>query len=301
MKKVTITSAILFLFAIAKCQSYIPLDISPGTYWTTHHYNCCINAGAPACISNQYSEVMYDTIISTLNYAKIKMGYIDNNGSSNCFGSNYIETHLLRQDTLNKKIYERLWTGSDTLIIDYTQQVGDTCNLYYLKYPKTFIVTSIDSIFINGIYHRRTNYGTNQFSLIEGVGTTLGITNISYDFENNTELTCKGHNGIVQFPDTSITTITCTPLINLGIRNNKLTHTNILIYPNPTNAALFVELKNSIELHVKLYDRIGNIIRQETTNTGKVEIDVRQIPSGFYFIHIEDEKHNVYNDKMIIQ
>jgi hypothetical protein len=38
-------------------QSYIPFEMSVGTYWRNSSYNCCFNAGAQACIAEHYSEV----------------------------------------------------------------------------------------------------------------------------------------------------------------------------------------------------------------------------------------------------
>lgn len=300
MKKITVLFPSLFICFLAFSQSYMPLDISPGTYWTTHHYNCCINSSAPACLSNHYSEVVSDTIINTQLYSKIRMGYIDNNGSSNCLGTNYIKIHYLRQDTLNKKIYERLLTGNDTLIIDYSQQVGDSCNLYYLNFPKSFIVTSIDSILINSVYHRRINYGSNQFSLIEGVGTTLGITDFAFDFENKTELTCKGHTGIVQYPDTTLSPFSCNPLINLGQSNINLNNGKLFIYPSPASSKLFVELNNSLISQINLYDQVGNLVQQLNANTNKLEMDLINIPKGLYFISVKNSSNDFFNRKLVI-
>lgn len=301
MKRIITTVTIIMICIIARSQSYIPLEISVGTYWTTHNYNCCVNASAPACISDHYSEVLSDTIIGTYTYSKIRIGYVNNNSSSNCLGLNNFKIHLLRQDTLGRKIYEYLSLGVDTLIIDYSQQIGDTCNLYYLHHPNPFTVTSIDSVLINGVYHRRINYGSTQFSLIEGVGTSLGITDLFYDSENTSELICKGKNGAVQYPDTSLNTISCNPVINLEIKNSYSRNTKLYVYPNPSNTIIYMQIENKAIHTIKLLDRIGNVIYEENNSSSKAQIDITRFQKGLYFIQIEDENQNIYNDKIIVQ
>lgn len=280
-------------------QNYIPFEMSVGTYWRNSSYNCCFNANSLACIAEHYSEVVSDTNIAGMKYYKIKKGYLSNNASGNCLGANYTVTHFLREDTLNKKVYERIWSGTDTVIMDFSQQIGDTCNLYYYNYANSFVVTSIDSILINSVYHKRINYGSNQFSLIEGIGSTLGITELWNDFENYTSLICKGKNGVTQYPDNILNLNSCNPVQNLGIRAMNEVENILEIYPNPSQSLVRCTLKNK-KIHVaKIYDLLGNLIVVERYDSPSVIIDISTYDNGIYFIVIDDEEQNLYFKKLI--
>jgi hypothetical protein len=280
-------------------QSYIPFEMSVGTYWRNSSYNCCFNAGAQACIAEHYSEVTKDTIIAGKTYHKIRKGYISNNGSANCMGSNYSVVHYLREDTLLKKIYERIWTGQDTVIMDFSQQIGDTCNLFYYNYASAFVVTGIDSILINGVYHKRIIYGGGQFSLIEGVGCTLGITELWNDFENSTELTCKGNNGLTQYPDTTSNPNSCIPVLNLGLQNIDKEQLMVSVFPNPSKSLITCSIQGKKIYSVKLFDLVGNVLLVKEFRTSAAIVDISHILNGIYGLTILDEDGNKYYEHIL--
>lgn len=300
MKHLTLVLLIISFSVSVFGQSYIPFEMSVGTYWRNYSYNCCFNAGAQACIAEHYSEVTKDTIIAGKTYHKIRKGYISNNGSANCMGSNYSVVHYLREDTLLKKIYERIWTGQDTVIMDFSQQVGDTCNLFYYNYAHSFIVTDIDSILINSVYHKRINYGGGQFSLIEGIGCTLGITELWNDFENETKLTCKGKGGINQYPDTISNPVSCSPVLNLGINNNEQ-QLKLSVFPNPTQSLISCSLQDKKIVYAEIYDLVGNLVLKEKYYNSFVVIDISKTLNGFYYLILRDVDGAYYYRKILKQ
>ena len=81
------------------------------------------------------------------------------------------------------------------------------------------------------------------------------------------------------------------------------------VYPNPVSDILNVEIDRQIVLEaqksgqnttgarrsnldptfdIRLYDMIGNQLRQTTTKGGKVQFNVSNLANGFYFLHIYD-------------
>ncbi len=272
--------------------------MSIGTYWRNSSYNCCFNVGAQACTAEHYSEVTNDTIIVGKTYYKIRKGYLTNNGSANCLGSNYSVVHYFREDTLTKKVYERISGSKDTVVMDFSQQVGDTCNLFYYNYAHSFIVTDIDSILINSVYHKRINYGGGQFSLIEGIGCTLGITELWNDFENSTQLTCKGNNSVTQYPDTILNPNYCIQVHNLGINTIQQEKLKLSVFPNPSQSIVTCFLQDKKIKFAKLYNLLGNVILERNYNSPVAEIDLSLYSRGVYGLVIFDELGNEYYRKL---
>ena len=279
-------------------QNYIPFEMSVGTYWRNSSYNCCFNGTAPSCTAEHYSEVISDTIMGNKKYCKIKKGYLSNNGSANCLSANYSVIHYLREDTLMRKVYEGSGTGQEALIMDFSQQVGDTCNLYFYNAAQYYIVTVIDSVLINNVYHKRINYGGGAFSLIEGVGCTLGITELWYDFENSTTLTCKGNNGVTQYPDTILNPNSCVPVHNLGINTIQPEQLRLDIFPNPSQSIVTCSLHQKKIVLVKLYNLVGIVLFEKKYNSTKVVMDISSFPKGVYGLAIFDEQGNGYYKKL---
>jgi len=73
------------------------------------------------------------------------------------------------------------------------------------------------------------------------------------------------------------------------------------IYPNPTDRLLYIDIdadaaqtmlpspinsKISLTFDVRLYDGMGNLLRQKKTKGGIVEFDVSNFRNGIYFIHV---------------
>jgi PKD repeat protein len=63
---------------------------------------------------------------------------------------------------------------------------------------------------------------------------------------------------------------------------------NLLIYPNPTNATLNIQLGNDLTINsLKIYDIFGKQIIEETENTNQV--DIRNLSNGIYIVEVESE------------
>ena len=85
--------------------------------------------------------------------------------------------------------------------------------------------------------------------------------------------------------------------------NKSSSNTGPKIYPNPVSDILFVEIsppadsKVQITYDIRLIDVQGNVQRQSFTKGGTVQFNVRNLPDGFYYIHIYNgisEKPEVY-------
>jgi hypothetical protein len=68
-------------------------------------------------------------------------------------------------------------------------------------------------------------------------------------------------------------------------------------YPNPVNDILNIEIDNQAakqqpnvinSYNIRLYDVLGNIRRQTTTQNSSIQFNVSNLPNGFYYLHIYD-------------
>ena len=64
----------------------------------------------------------------------------------------------------------------------------------------------------------------------------------------------------------------------------------IQIVPHP-QLALARNMRNAfgLQYNVRLYDREGNVVRQLTTEREQFQLDVSDLPDGYYYLHILDE------------
>lgn len=79
---------------------------------------------------------------------------------------------------------------------------------------------------------------------------------------------------------------------------------DILLYPNPTNDIVNIELDSKLsekEIIITLFDIQGKQISTKTIIGTKSEIDVSNLQSGFYTIQISDNSSVIANHKIIVQ
>ena len=88
-----------------------------------------------------------------------------------------------------------------------------------------------------------------------------------------------------------------TGFLDLEVANLRGTSQSSLVYPNPVNDVLTVEINvpNSVGISstatsydLRLYDSQGNLLRQQFTAGGTVQFNVSGLPEGIYYLHIFD-------------
>jgi hypothetical protein len=161
------------------------MPLQTGTVWTGSYW--FYNGMCGCTVFNNY-KIIGDSIVNNVSYKKI----ISENGDCSCNWSIPQNAGLVREDTIAKKVYFiPINSNSEVIIYDFTQNVGDTVNSF-LSCGNQLVIQSIDSISINGLYHKRFNIsdcgvGT---SFIEGVGNTQGFLQSTFSFEFGGILNC---------------------------------------------------------------------------------------------------------------
>ncbi len=64
---------------------------------------------------------------------------------------------------------------------------------------------------------------------------------------------------------------------------------NIYVYPNPNKGEFFIQFNSNKNRTFEVYNSIGKLVLQSSTNNSNVQIDLTNNPRGIYFVKISDE------------
>lgn len=218
------------------------------------------------------------------------------------------DTLYIRQDSNLKVVwlYDASVNG-DKVLYNFNLSVGDTLDttkVYFANMSSLKIITSIDSVLINGKYRKRYNYNTgcNLFptdtSMIEGIGALHGLIYPTSCFEayfylnafyqNNTLL--YGSSG-TPFPCYDFTT---------NISEN-ISKADISVFPNPTTDKIYFENLPNEKINLQITNIIGqNIYSVQIENRNTFSLSLEENPRGIYFISIQTSS-GIFTKKFIKQ
>ncbi|MCB0757545.1 MAG: T9SS type A sorting domain-containing protein [Flavobacteriales bacterium] len=292
-------------WATAQTSVYHPF---PGTNSSWCILTGCLDGSCNGDYGYIIDQITGDTIIDGLIYQKVQETYypVSNNGC--CTPPIGLSSGYLRDDTANKKAYWRGETmGQDTLLYDFTLQVGDTLNGFMGNCMIPWIVQSIDSAIVGTNYHKRINLESdtcNGFSIIEGIGSTQGLTNCPYlPFEMATILQC------VTVSDTLLYTMSCgsgiNPCADLPSYISPIFSQRLLrvqVSPNPTTGMLILDGQtDQLPLALTIMDLTGKVITHKVITYLPATVDVSTSSKGVYSLRIIQRDGVVSYGKFIRQ
>lgn len=73
---------------------------------------------------------------------------------------------------------------------------------------------------------------------------------------------------------------------------------NVNIYPNPVESIVNITLSDSENYTVKMFSALGQLLSTNTVNQGQIDLDMSELKSGFYFIHVSSKK-GFYTEKIL--
>jgi hypothetical protein len=75
------------------------------------------------------------------------------------------------------------------------------------------------------------------------------------------------------------------------------------IYPNPATTEIFISLEGNQgeTFSLEMYDAIGEIVYKGKIISSQQKIDIREIPSGAYFISLKGENKSLTKKVMIVK
>lgn len=202
---------------------------------------------------------------------------------------------IYRDDTLlNKVMFSNTTPGTPEYVyFDYSLQINDVLALHFSytnQIPDTGVVYKIDSVSINGIWHKRwyLNGITGSIysaEIIEG----LGVYKTKH-FEKSSILIClkNNHNVITaidNYGSDILSPATCAAYIFNSIDNKK----DISISPNPANQYSKITFANTIQAGtLTITDILGRrLVSKSIIN--QTAIPIVELPAaGVYFYTITD-------------
>ncbi len=305
MKKIkTILTAILIaiFFKNISGQTYHPFPDS-NAIWNEKYTQSLLE------YDTKYG-LIGDTVINLTLYHKL---YTLNDSVLSTINSIYFGA--IREQA--KKIYfVSKYCTYEVLMYDFTKNVGDTIKSLYTEISLascdtlmkfSAVVTSVDSILINGNYRRVLHFDQtykNPF-WIEGIGSNLGLTYPTSQ-QNSTcicewDLICFKQNDEVLYLNPAENS--CFPSFS-GIQDNSSTENSIIIFPNPINSISTISWDNLKKSHftsLSIIDILGkNIVSFNINNTYSIKINKTDFRAGLYFAKFSEASGNYKICKLII-
>ncbi len=244
------------------------------------------------------------------------------------------ELYLIREDTLNNKVYYRdiSIASTDTLehvLYNYNLTVGDSINFTFMGSTLTDTVASIDSTIINGVYHKIFNminkqYGfMRSYTVVEGIGCTnnpLFPALFGVCFEYGESLYCFSQSGIrpvIHAPINSCATFTtiCCHITLTSFDNttscatalsseNTISKNVITATPNPVNGFLNITSDQPFDNNsiLSINDLTGTSIyhTQLTEQQHSITINTNGWHTGVYLLTIQNNTGILKKEKLNI-
>ena len=210
-----------------------------------------------------------DTVINTKTYTKT---YIYNGFPLGTTLSSYTYTGGVRQDIPNEKLYQIGTSGSEYEVFNNQHlAVGDT----FPCFTGNGILTNIDSVLIQGKYHKRYNDTLNSGGgsisklYIVGVGPVLDQSDSYYYAIDCYLLDTNSNYPYCQIPASA------------GIQKLSKQNAGFSVSPNPSSGAISIA-GNIIIDELKVTDMLGQTVYEAKPNTTNTTLTLNDV--GVYFI-----------------
>jgi hypothetical protein len=283
-------------------QPYRPLPLDSISTWGIYFQGYDELEGC-TCSSYYLYKTDGDTLIGAYNYTKIRML-----GTPGCFCNWKLTTMgVIRQDSVARKVYI-IETDSTTekILYDFTQTAGDTVNsvLWPEGWCPHSIISAVDSVLINGQYHRQLHIQPNgctvlDIRFIEGIGSTGGLFEKLIDGEMLSTLRCLSYNGNTLYPNSSFVceTTLSTP------ENDLESNLELILFPNPTNGFQKLTLKTNFSSgKVEIFDaKLIRKMRQEYKLSKEIVIQLDGFSSGIYFVLLTTDNNERAFKKFVVE
>jgi hypothetical protein len=295
MKHFLLASVFFFTGFALKAQVYYPFPDS-GAVWTI----IIETQSSPTNYHMGYNsyELQGDTVIGSYTYKKII------NGDNSVLGG-------IRNDIPNHKVYfagDFHWNNyGDTLLYNFDLNVGDTA--YNDIYNSQWVtVTAIDSVIVQGQYHKRLILNDFQGEeWVEGVGSlNHPLAPLDFEFEWNNTLSClQLANNSISYQNGNFTT-SCNswhpyPAYCGLMGETALTEENFSVkfIQNTENSLMISVQKANGPTTISVFDIAGKELFAKKETDPNCVIDLTNFASGLYILRVSDNSGNAVSEKFI--
>jgi hypothetical protein len=301
MKKVVLLFLLSFIFRNSNGQQYYPFPTS-NAFWLDG-----MSTGPnddPGWCANFQHTITGDTVINSIAYHKLDKSVVYHFypfigmcvfDSTIASSPNSYQGAFREDSSLKKVYYIPANDSNEVLMYDFDLNVGDTMFTALTVGCWGFPVTSIDSVLVGSLYHKRYNTSSGFTSFIEGVGSTDGLFAAWCDFtEFSQSLICLNINNVGAFPSGS----SCSPL--LGIEKPGENNVLVQVSPNPSPGLIHLTFQNLSALkNIQIMNSIGKTLAEKNTRNSETDFDLSSYPKGVYFFKINCAD-KIFFQKMIL-
>ncbi|MFK7755873.1 MAG: T9SS type A sorting domain-containing protein [Flavobacteriales bacterium] len=300
---VVLTFALAFSILEASGQTFDYFENDP-EWRCSHRYNL---SGEPPEFTSKKDYIYYfdgDSLVNDTFYLQLfERGEIVTSGvTENTFNS---FNSLIRQE--GKRIYQRL-DETEYLLYDFDLEIGDMFPdvLHYSNssFPEQ-TVQNVDSILINGNYHR--TFSGNSDLIIEGIGHWQGVFNepmINIPLDAFYQLHCYRQLGEVEYVTDNW--LECN--FNVSVEEQK-SELMVSVYPNPTANVLFIELPTRLlsslgaNLQIIIRNSQGKQVFSEIVSNSNptASVDLSSNASGIYLVSVVSQGKLLSSKRVILE
>jgi len=202
-------------------------------------------------------------------------------------------------------------------IYNFNLLIGDSVKYDFGSGDNYLFVTSLDSIIIDGNYHKRFYFseptGPNAFTIlkeiwIEGIGSIHGPlfpskpTMFSTEIPDSMNLTCYKINNSTIWNNPNYND--CYINIVLSVNDLQEEQGSILAFPNPVTNELRIELPKiaNENFEISIFEVEGKLIQKYFDNkSGQIVIDTRALKNNFYILQVQCSNGRTYRTKFTKQ
>ncbi|MBK5286557.1 MAG: T9SS type A sorting domain-containing protein [Bacteroidia bacterium] len=278
-RKITLISAfIIFSFSFSQTNGQAYHKLLDNNSWYEYVYGFTGGAYYWYYKSN-------DTLINSVNYTIIRL-------------STAQAEYYLREDTVNKKVYQIQPPNPEYVLYDFSLLPSAT----FIYQSVTFQLDSINSFLTplgnrNKFYYHNVANPSFRAECIEGIGSTEEPMTFKVFISDPVWVLICSYVGTTQYYYNGLDT--CPPNIYTSIAEQEAMSL-LSIYPNPATNEIRIQNSAFRIKNVEVFDALGekhnssfNILNSEFT------IDVSSLRSGIYFITLTDETGNRVVSKVV--
>jgi len=274
---------------------------------TNYAYQIGNSSGAGFPLNGQFSNnCKKDTIYNNKKYYIVEgqIHYAEDWGS---MYANFYNRFYIYDDSINRKVYFNSDLNSnDTLLYDFSLNIGDTLNSFFVETFQPMILDSISFRLINTNYHREFYFhpvGNNfiKNSIIEGVGGTEGFVHYGGYFESGASLICYTRDSISLYPTDSLINPNlgnyslCAWPLNANNYNKKMALEII-----ESNSQIMVKNNENESISIEILNVWGSKIYFKENIKDNFVINKESFINGFYFVRVGNHQ-SWKQQKFVIQ
>ena len=76
---------------------------------------------------------------------------------------------------------------------------------------------------------------------------------------------------------------------------------DIAIYPNPSNGIIHIETQASTNLHIQVYNLLGELVLEQSSIHQQTAIDLTTQSAGVYFVKVSGDENTLVYEKVVIE